>query len=327
MNVLLTGAGGIAGRFIAEALFDEGYRVFGLTRNPEKAARNLPWLKEKITWIHGDVLDVLSLEAAIKDMDFLVHAAGLVSFQPSDRNLLMKTNAEGTANVVNACLAAGNIKKLIHISSVACLSPSKPMPSEVDERQGFNPDKNTSDYAMSKYAAEMEVCRAVEEGLDALILNPSIVLAPGREDESSAALIHYALKPRLFYPSGWINYVDARDLAAICVSLLKVPHGKGQRLVLSGGCISYQEFFSKIAEKKKIRKPVFETGPMLTGLAWRAAWLYSIISGKKPLLTRQTASSASKRFIYKGIAFREIMEDFSFRSISETLNWIIDKKS
>jgi nucleoside-diphosphate-sugar epimerase len=121
--------------------------------------------------------------------------------------------------------------------------------------------------------------------------------------------------------------VDARDLAAICVSLLKVPHGKGQRLVLSGGCISYQEFFSKIAEKKKIRKPVFETGPMLTGLAWRAAWVYSIISGKKPLLTRQTASSASKRFIYKGIAFREIMEDFSFRSITETLNWIIDKKS
>lgn len=326
MKVLLTGAGGIAGRFIAEALYDEGYQVFGMSRNPEKAAQHLPGLKEKITWIHGDVLDLLSLEEAIKGMDFLVHAAGLVSFQPSDRDLLMKINAEGTANVVNACLATGSIKKLIHISSVACLSPSKPMPSEVDERQGFNPDAYTSDYAMSKYAAEMEVCRAVEEGLDALMLNPSIVLAPGREDESSAALIHYALKPRVFYPSGWINYVDARDLADVCVRLLKLPHGKGQRLVVSGGCISYQEFFSKIAEKKKIRKPLFETGPMLTGLAWRAAWFFSIISRKKPLLTRHTANSASKRFIYKGIAFRDIMGDFSFRSISETLNWIIDKK-
>jgi nucleoside-diphosphate-sugar epimerase len=326
MNVLLTGAGGIAGRFIAEALFDEGYRVFGLSRHPEKAVQNAPGLK-KITWVQGDVLDVLSLEEAVKGMDFLVHAAGMVSFQPSDRHQLMKVNAEGTANVVNACLREGSIKKLIHISSVGCLSPSKPMPSEVDERQGFNPDKNTSDYAMSKYAAEMEVCRAVEEGLDALILNPSIILAPGRKNESSAALIHYALKPRIFCPSGWINYVDARDLATVCKSLLRLPQGKGQRLVVSGGCLSYRDFFSAIAEKKGFRKPVFETGPVLTGIAWRAAWLLSAITRKKPLLTRYTANSASKRFIYKGIAFGEIMGEFSFRPLEETLNWVIDKKS
>lgn len=327
MNILVTGAGGIVGRYIAEALSEDGYRVFGLSRNPEKASVKLPNLKEKLTWVKGDVLDVLSLEEALKGMDFMVHAAGLVSFRDADRHQLMKINAEGTANVVNACLAAGNIRKLIHISSVACLSPGKPMPSEVDERQGFNPDKNTSDYAMSKFSAEMEVFRAVEEGLNALMLNPSIVLAPGKEDESSAALVHYALKPRLFYPSGWINYVDARDLAAVCVRVLNTEQGKGKRLVVSGGCIPYLDFFSMVAERQGFRKPVFETGPRMAAIAWRAATVFGLITGTKPLLTRHTANSASKRFIYKGIAFKEVLGNFSFRPMEETLNWIIDKKS
>lgn len=327
MNILVTGAGGIVGRYIAEALSEDGYRVFGLSRNPEKASVKLPNLKEKLTWVKGDVLDVLSLEEALKGMDFMVHAAGLVSFRDADRHQLMKINAEGTANVVNACLAAGNIRKLIHISSVACLSPGKPMPSEVDERQGFNPDKNTSDYAMSKFSAEMEVFRAVEEGLNALMLNPSIVLAPGKEDESSAALVHYALKPRLFYPSGWINYVDARDLAAVCVRVLNTEQGKGKRLVVSGGCIPYLDFFSMVAERQGFRKPVFETGPRMAAIAWRATKVFGLITGTKPLLTRHTANSASKRFIYKGIAFKEVLGNFSFRPMEETLNWIIDKKS
>jgi nucleoside-diphosphate-sugar epimerase len=327
MKILVTGAGGVVGRHLADALQRAGHEVFGLSRNPEKARNSHPGLDGKLTWIPGDILDVLALETAVKEMEVLVHAAGMVSFQPADRDLLMKINAEGTANVVNACLASGSIKKLIHISSVACLSPSKPMPSEVDERQGFNPDATTSDYAMSKYAAEMEVCRAVEEGLPALILNPSIVLAPGKETESSAALLHYAQKPQWFYPSGWINFVDARDLADVLLRVMENIQGKGERLVVSGGCLSYFDFFSKVAKRKGIRPPVFQTGAIMTGIAWRAASVWSFLTSKKPLLTRFTANSASKRFIYKGVAFKEFLGNHSYRSLDETLDWVIDKKS
>lgn len=326
-KVLITGAGGIVGRYIAEALFQAGYEVSGLSRNPETARKKNPDLEGKISWIQGDVLDVAGLEKAFQDAEILVHAAGLVSFQPSDRDLLMKINAEGTGNVVNASLASGTVKKLIHISSVGCLSPGKPMPCEVDERQGFNPDKNTSDYAVSKYAAEMEVYRGIEEGLPAMILNPSIVLAPGGEEESSAALIHYAKKRRLFYPSGWINYVDARDLARILAKAIEVCPAEGERIVVSGGHLSYHNFFSLVAGQRGIKPPVFETGPVLSGLAWRMAALWSFLSGKKPLLTRHTANSASKRFIYKGIAFRHYLGEFPYTSIQDTIEWVIDKKS
>ncbi len=324
MNILVTGAAGVLGRNMVPALASAGHQVFGLSRDIRKKKADV--LSGKLTWREGDVLDILSLQAALENIDAVVHAAGLVSFNPADRDLLMKINGEGTANLVNACLAAGSIKKLIHISSVSCLSPSKPMPSEVDERQGFNPDQNTSDYALSKYAAEMEVCRGVEEGLPAAMLNPSIVLAPGEEDESSAALVHYASKPRLFYPAGWLNYVDARDLAEILVKVLESAPLKGERMVVNGGCIPYKDFFEKISRMKGIRPPAMETGPLLAGIAWRLAGIASYLSGRKPLLTRYTAASASRKFIYKGIALEQCLGKISFRELDDSLEWIIGKK-
>ena len=325
MKVLVTGGSGIVGRFIIHNLLEKGFEVHALCRNPEKASVKFKADIENLKWIKGDILDVFSLEEALKEIDFVIHAAGLVSFDPKDRDLLMKINREGTANVVNACLNHSGIKKLVHISSVSCLSPSKPMPSEIDERQGFNPDRTSSDYAVSKYAAEMEVCRGVEEGLSAVMVNPSIVLAPGKEGESSAALVAYAMKPRIFQPPGWLNYVDARDLAEVVVRLLEEGPREGNRMVISSGHIPYPDFFSKIASKVGIRPPLFITGPILTGLAWRFAGLISAITGKKPLLTRFTAASSSKKFIYKGIALENALGKFQFRSIEESLTWIIEE--
>ena len=326
MNILVSGAGGILGRYMCRALLEAGHTVVGLSRNPAAAQRHLEG-ESRMQWREGDILDVAALEKALENIDLVVHAAGLVSFLPEDRNRLLKINGEGTANMVNACLAQGNIKKLIHISSVTCLSPSRPMPSEVDERQGFNPDKNTSDYAISKYAAEMEVCRGVEEGLPAVMLNPSIVLAPGLDGESSASLVHYASKPRLFYPSGWLNFVDARDLAAIVCNMVEKSPSEGQRMVVSGGCIPYRDFFGLIASKKGIRPPMVKTGSILSALAWRLAAAASFFTGKKPLLTRFTAASAGRQFIYRGIALEQYLGSFAFRKIEDSLDWIIGRSA
>lgn len=323
MKILITGASGIVGRYLLDELLRAGHHVFALSRNPGLAVQPLNHAKPPMEWLKGDVLDIHRLDELLPGMDVLIHAAGLVSFQPADEKKLMQVNLQGTANVVNACLAAKC--RLLYISSVACLSPGRPMPCEVDERSGFHPDRNTSPYAMSKYLAELEVFRGIEEGLQAAILNPSIVLAPGKEGESSAALVRYAMKPRLFQPSGWLNYIDARDLASVASQILEMNKFEGKRMIVCAGHVSYKDFFERIASFAGNRSPLFTAGPFLTSLAWRFAAIISMVTKDKPLLTRFTAASSSRKLIYSTKYLQETLPGFAFRSISESLQWILVK--
>ena len=323
MKVLVTGGSGIVGRYIVEALLRAGHSVKVLTRKPQEAKSRLEESGEMLEMIEGDVLDVIGLDHALRGVDVVIHAAGKVSFHASDYRELMQVNHLGTTHVVNACLHSGI--SLLYISSVACLSPGRPMPCEVDERSGFNPDRNTSAYSVSKYLAELEVFRGIEEGLKAAILNPVIVLAPGKEEESSASLIRYAMKPRYFQPSGWLNYTDARDLATIALKVLEANKFEGKRMIVSAGFTPYADFFRRIADEQKISRPRITAGPLLTSIAWRFAALYAFITGKKPLLTRQSAASASRKIIFRGNYLQEAFPDFSFRSLEETLQWILLK--
>ena len=154
-------------------LVESGYRVVALERGSDpKRRKNTPF-HEQIEWIDGHLGDLLSIQKGMEDADYVIHAAALVSFRPSDRKKLMQVNYEGTANLANCALAAPKLKKLVHISSVASLSPGRSLPAEVNEKQGFNPDDDTSDYAHSKYLAELEIFRGVEEGLKAAMVNPT----------------------------------------------------------------------------------------------------------------------------------------------------------
>lgn len=321
MKILITGASGIVGRYLADYFLSAGHEVSGLTRDIRKASEKLPALKNRLNWKEGNLNNVLELDEAFAGMDLIIHAAGLVSFHPADRDEMFRMNHQGTAHVVNACLKANC--KLLHISSVACISPGRPMPCEIDERQGFNPDRSTSDYAVSKHLAELEVARGREEGLQALLLNPVIVLAPGNPDESSAALVRYASVRRLFQPSGWLNFIDARDLAEAAGKMVEESDFDGRRFIASGGCISYQEFFAKLAGMKGIPPPVISTGPFLTGLAWRVEAIRSFISGKKPLLTRFTAASSSRRHKFLNGGIKKMMNASWPRPLEETLSWIL----
>lgn len=325
MNILLTGASGIVGRYIAQQLLENGHSVRGLSRQPEACREKFADLAEGVEWLEGDILDVLSLDKAIEGADAVIHAAGMVSFQPSDEKFLMLINHRGTENVVNACLRAGS--RLLHISSVACISPGRPQPCEVDERQGFNSEKNASPYAVSKYLADMEVFRGREEGLKAALICPVVVLAPGRENESSASLIRYAMKPRWFQPSGWLNYIDARDLALFVSRVVEYSNFDGQRVIASGGCVPYADFFTLMAGLQGFSPPKFQTGKLMASLAWRLAALWSFISGTKPLLTRYTAVSAGKRIEFRSQLAETITGNISYHSLEQSLQWILSKNA
>lgn len=314
-HLFVTGASGLLGKEILRQLQGKPYRISALSRQPMSDPTG-------VTWWQGDLGDVLLLEKILQDVDLVLHAAALVSFDPADRARLHKTNVEGTANLVNAALASGRQPKLVHISSMASMTPSKPMPAEVDERQGFNPDDNTSDYAWSKYKAELEVYRGIEEGLKASILNPSIILNPEEESASSGGLLGYVRKGGKFYPEGWINYVDVQDVARVALFMLENGPDDGKRFLLSAGHLPYKDFFEAVAQQMQVDAPSVKAAAWIRHLGWRADRIISFFSGRKPLLTKFTAASSAKRFIYKGKNLEDFWPDFRYTDLDEILSRI-----
>lgn len=324
-RVFLTGATGLLGRQLVKQLIENQYEISALIRpGNEKRIEAVPHHLQ-IKWIEGDLGSLHALEEGMADADFVIHAAALVSFDPSDRNRLTKVNAEGTENVVNVALKMPGLKKMVHVSSVATFSPSKPMPADINERQGFNPDDDTSDYAHSKYQAELEIFRGVEEGLKAVMVNPSIVLSPGGEDESSASLLDYARKKHPFYPSGWINYVDARDVASVIVQLLHAGPEDGRKIILSAGTLPYKDFFHQLSRGLGWEGPKWEATPALTSIAWRLDAIRSLFTSKKRFLTRFTAASSAKRFKFVGIQLPKVFPDFNYQKLELSIKWMISE--
>jgi len=322
VKVFITGGTGILGRHIINQLVSMDFDVVALEKGKFPERRNQFPLHKNIEWIDGDLGDLMAIQKGMEDVDYVIHAAALVSFDPAERTLLYKINVEGTANIVNCALTAPKLKKLIYVSSVASLSPSKPAPSELDERNGFNPEKYTSDYAYTKYQAELEIARGVEEGLKAAMVNPSVILAPGHAAESSASLFSYAKKGLPFYPSGWINYVDVRDVSQCVVRLLHDGHEKGERLVLSAGHISYKDFLTMVSKELGSKPPTFEAGPILSGIGWRLDALISTIFRKRTFLTKFTANASAKRLIFSSHLRSEMWPDFRFRTLQESIQWV-----
>lgn len=321
-RVFITGATGLLGRTVVSSFLAEGWEISALVRPASKYRTKPIPNHHSIHWIEGDILDVEVLVKAIAEVDYVIHAGALVSFNPADRDRLFETNVTGTANVVNACLLNPNLKKLLHVSSVATLSPGRPLPAQVNEKQGFNPDATTSDYASSKYLAELEVIRGKEEGLKAVMINPSIVLAPGNSTESSAGIFQYVKNEIPFYPTGWINYVDARDVARAITRLITDEHVSAERFILNAGTTPYQDFLASAAQMFKVRPPYIRAGKGWAGIAWRVDELVSFLTGKKPFITRFTAAASSKCIEYQNLALLEKWPDFRYQTLSETLRWV-----
>ena len=319
MNVFLTGITGLLGNEIAKQFLAKGYTLTALVRDPEKVQNRHPG----VTYLPGDILDVVSLEEQMRGADYVVHAAAVVSFAPRDRQEMYKVNVEGTANVVNASLAA-SVKKLCYISSIAAFGrPSfkemqKMEKVEIDEDQKWVNSSTNSHYAITKYQGECEVWRGAAEGLKSVIVNPSIILGAGDWQRSSTQLFKYVYNEKPFYPEGYLNYVDVQDVAAAVVQLTESSI-TDERFCVSAGTVSYKEFFDKIADRFGKKKPWFKVSAGLMGGLWRMEALKSALTGLAPLITRETAKTAQLKIVQKNAKIRETL-GFTFKTLDETLD-------
>ncbi len=314
--IAITGANGLLGSAIIQRLIDEQLDFVALKRE----GSNLDSLAKNTTAIRyrdADILDSTSLLEGLKDATTVIHTAAIVSFNPKRQKEIFEVNVVGTKNIVDACLAL-KIPRMIHISSVAALGRQKGI-GTIDETTQWVDSPYNTDYAKSKYQAELEVYRGQEEGLQVSIINPSVILSQSLWTKSSAALFKYVWDENKFYTSGTLNYVDVRDVVELIMKIYK-RNIIGERFIANAGSISSKILFEEIASRFGKKAPSYLATPFLTFLATRIESLRSSIKGTEPLVTKQTAQLASEAFYFSNQkAINEL--DMRFRSLEETLDW------
>lgn len=321
--ILVTGGTGLLGSHLLFRLSDEGKPIRAIFRDraridrvkdlftyydPENGADRF----SKIEWVEGDILDIPSLEEAVIGIRHVYHCAGFVSFAEKHFQKLIKINREGTANIVNVCLAHG-VEKLCHVSSTAALGAESG--NAVTENIKWKQSPETSGYSLSKYSAEKEVWRGVEEGLDAVIVNPSVIFGAGSWDESSLAIFRTVVNDLRFYTSGANAFVDARDVVEIMVRLMN-SDVKNERFLCTGTNCSFRDMTTMIAKQLGKNPPSISAPRWLMGIAWRISWITAKLRGKNPVVTRASARTAytitsydpSKVLKELGMEFRSLQD-------------------
>jgi dihydroflavonol-4-reductase len=314
--IAVTGGNGLLGSFIVRELIKSGQPFVALKRSNSDVSL-LQDVQDKITWRDADVLDPVSLQEALHEITHVIHAAAMVSFNPRLERAIYNVNVLGTRNIVNACLS-NRIKRFLHVSSVAALGRQKDQ-TLIDEDNKWIESPLNSNYAKSKYLAELEVFRAQEEGLSTLIVNPSVILAPADWHKSSAQLFKYVYDENKFYIDGSLNYVDARDVAAVTCKLLFSTHEE-ERFILNAGTVSFKEFFENVSRRLNRRAPTIKIGKGFLKILAALEAIRSGVMNTNPLITRETARLSGTSFNYDNKKIRKTL-DFKFELIDETLQW------
>jgi dihydroflavonol-4-reductase len=316
--VLVTGSTGLVGSHLIPALIEKGYRVSALYRTEIPGVDH----KEEVQWIRGDILDVLLLEDAMQNVQQVYHCAAIVSFSPSEAPHMMHVNVSGTTNVVNAALHAG-VDKLCYVSSVAALGRIR-QGQVVNESMYWSEETSNSVYGKSKYLAEMEVWRGIGEGLKAVIVNPSIILGAGNWQTGSTKIFKSVYEEFPWYTEGVSGFVDVNDVVSAMISLME-SNVSAERFILNGDNISYRQLFTKIANAFGKKPPHKKVTPLIASVVWRAEALKSMITRKKPLITKETAVTAQATVRYDSSKIHKFLNGFSYTPLHEAIERICQK--
>ena len=314
--ILVTGGTGFIGAYLLRDLVQKNYKVAAIHRQHNFPSFIDPSIIQKIEWLPGDVLDPIALEAAMENADTVIHAAAKVSFHKKDHALMLKVNGEGTANVVNAAIEKG-IRRFVHISSVAAIGRTTDG-SAVNEQKKWEANKTSTTYAISKYLAEMEVWRGIGEGLNAVIVNPTTVLGYGDWNQSSAGIFKSAWNEMPWYTTGINGFVDVQDVARATIQLMESDYS-GERFIVNGDNLAFREIYNQIARGLGKRPPYRQAGKYMAALAWRLAYLQSLLTGKPPLLTRESAKVARSRTYFDNKKVLNALPGFAFTPLETTI--------
>ncbi len=321
--VLVTGGTGLLGAHLLLHLLKSGEKVRALKRPNSNTLQVLKTfgyytldaqeLFSQINWVDGNVNDIYTLLEAMDGVNEVYHCAALVSFNPKDDDAILKVNIEGTENMVNAALEKG-VKKFCHVSSIAAFGKVDGIATE-ESHWKSTPENGI--YSISKYAAEREVWRAAQEGLEVVVVNPSVIIGPGDWRTSSTNMVTRAYKGLKFYTEGSTGFVDVRDVASIMLQLMK-SNINGERFIVSSENIGFKQFFEDACDFLKKPKPIIKVGSIVSSLVWRLEKIKSSVTGIAPLITKNTARAAHQKKQYDNEKVRLAL-GYNFIPVKESI--------
>ena len=310
--ILVTGGAGLLGKELITQLLNEGKQV--------RAIYNKTALKdfqnENLQQLQCDILDVVGLEEVMTGIEQVYHCAAIITFNPKRRQEMFRINIEGTANVVNAALDAG-VKKMVHVSSVAALGrirEDKP----VNETMNWTEETSNSSYGQSKYLAEMQVWRGIGEGLNAVMVNPVIILGPGDWNSGSSQIFKNVYNEFPWYTDGITGFVDVRDVVTAMIELMN-SNITAERFIISAENRSYGDVINLIAKAFGKKPPHKKVTASLAKIIWRFEALKSYFTGQDPLVTRETAATAMAKVNFDNSKLTRFLPHFTYRKIEDSI--------
>lgn len=329
--IYVTGGTGMLGAHLLHRLTKNGYQVRALKRETSNlnqiqkifsyysSEEETRQLLAKIEWVDGDLLDRDSIKEHLVGVDFIIHAAAIVSFNRGDRNAMIHSNVEGTANLIDLAKEAG-ITRFCHVSSTSALgNPPEGVPAS--EEHVWNNSRKRTAYGMSKFLSEMEVWRGMHEGMEVLIVNPGVIIGPGNWDNGSPQLFKTIWNGFLFYTNGGTGFVDVLDVVEAVVSMIDQSQwesAKNERYVLVARNVRFREFFNLVADNLGRKRPVIPAGKWVLAIGWRVALFVSWFSSSRPAITRDSVSSSNEMSHYDGSRITRVVP-FQYTAVEESV--------
>ena len=323
--ILVTGGTGLVGSHLLYKLTLKDFRVRAIYRSKDKIEAvkhvfsyytdDVDALFSKIEWVEATINDISSLTTAFNNITKVYHCAAFISFDTNDYYALRRINIEGTANIVNFCIS-NKVEKLCYVSSIATIGDAENN-ALITENEHWNPEEEHSVYAITKYGAEMEVWRGTQEGLNAVVVNPGIIIGSGFWKSGSGSLIKRIYKGMPYYTNGVVGYVDVNDVVSIMLKLME-SEIQNNRYILISENLSYKDFFVKVATQLGVKPPRKKASKSLLNIAWRLDWLRAFLRNKRRRLTKNTSKSITTVSNYSN---EKIVTElhYNFKTIDESI--------
>jgi nucleoside-diphosphate-sugar epimerase len=281
MNVLITGANGFLGTWLARALAARGDTVACLLR-PSSDASGLAGVS--YTRVEGDVTDPASLERAVAERDVVFHLAGIR--RAATRDEFLRINADGTRNVCEALLRTGTQARLVLCGSLAASGPSS-LSRPHEEEDPFHP---TEWYGESKAEAE-RITLSYADRLPVTVARPPRILGPGdHENLTFFKLMKRGIRLEIGGGPRPLTLVDVEDVVDLLLLLAERPEAVGQAFFVAGPeNLSLEQLQDIGARELNVHPRTVRLSPwVLKGLA-AAADVVTQATGRKLPLNRKLA--------------------------------------
>lgn len=313
-KVFITGGTGFVGAYLIAYLLEKGYQVRALKRKTSPMGL-VGRFADQVEWVEGSLGDSSFLEETLADIDHVYHSAAMISFAPDGLDQMLKVNTEGTANMVNASLYVG-VEKFLQVSSIAALG-HKENRTHMTEKSEWENSKYNTGYAISKFKAECEVWRAIEEGLNAVIVNPSMIMGAGYWDVGTNNMFSQIEKERGYYPQGKTGFVDVRDVAKMSIALMESDIS-AERFLLSAENWTYKDLFDLISELLGCKTATKALPDWLGNVLSALDWVRAKLTGKPRALTKEIFRGMQAQRNYSNDKIKEAL-GMDFIPIAQTL--------